>query len=169
MIIIIFPVAFNLIEYKVNIIVLLTEIPAMLLTILTVTHLAFINTVDKSVAMKLLYFSTAALLILIQRLLYQGYIYDIADERNDILLKYDSRIFFKITYWIYLLFFLIFVFGVFNGANRITDFCLGTVSWALNLKLIGEIIPWVAGLMVIGSIKMILFGSLSFIFRRKSQ
>lgn len=47
MLVSIFTVSFNVIEYKANVISLITEIPAMLLIILTIGHLAYINTVDK--------------------------------------------------------------------------------------------------------------------------
>ncbi len=56
MIVSIFTVSFNVIEYKATVISLITEIPAMLLIILTVGRLAYINTVDDSLGIKILYF-----------------------------------------------------------------------------------------------------------------
>ncbi len=169
MIVSIFTVSFNVIEYKANVISLITEAPAMLLIILTVGHLAYINTVDKNLGMKILYFSTSVLLILIYRILYQGDIYEIANKRNDYLLWYYGRKFFRITYWVYLLFFLILIFGVVNSNNPVTDLCLSFINWALSIKFIGWIIPWIAGLMVIGSIKIALFGSLVLIIRKNKS
>lgn len=169
MIVSIFTVSFNVIEYKANVISLITEIPAMLLIILTVGRLAYINTVDNSLGIKILYFSTSALLILIYRILYQGDIYEIANKRDDYLLWYYGRRFFKITYWIYLIFFLILISGLVNSDNFITTLCFNIVHWFLTIKYIGWLIPWVAGLMVIGSIKITLFGSLALIIRKNKS
>ena len=157
MVVSIFMASFNVIEYKANVISLITEIPAMLLIILTAGNLAYINTLDKSLGTKILYFSTAALLILIYRIVYQANIYEIANKRNDFLLWYNGRFFFRITYWVYLLFFLI--SGFIDSKNLITDLCLRLINRALAIKYIGPIIPWIAGLAVIGSMKIALFGS----------
>lgn len=169
MIVSIFTVSFNVIEYKANVISLITEIPALLLVILTVGRLAYINTVDNGLGIKILYFSTSALLILIYRILYQGDIYEIASKRDDYLLWYYGRKFFKITYWIYLIFFLILISGLINSDNIITTLCFNVVHWFLTIKYIGWLIPWAAGLMVIGSIKIALFGSLALIIRKNKS
>jgi hypothetical protein len=169
MIVSIFTVSFNVIEYKANVISLITEIPAMLLIILTVGRLAYINTLDNSLGIRILYFSTSALLIIIYRILYQGDIYEIANKRDDYLLWYYGRRFFKITYWIYLIFFLILISGLVNNDNPIATLCFNIVHWFLTIKYIGWLIPWVAGLMVIGSIKIALFGSLALIMRKNKS
>lgn len=145
---------FNVIEYKQDNFMILTEIPLMILLLFTTTHLAYINTIDSSLGIKILFYASTAMSLLIFRLLYQKDIYELASKENNLLLRYYSEKYFRISFWTFLILFLFLIFGPFKGDNPISTLCINIVHWALNIKVIGSAILWLAGVLFIGTLYM---------------
>lgn len=145
---------FNVRDDKQDMVALWTEIPLMFILLLTTTHLAFINTVDASLGLKILYYLSAAVILLVFRLLHQKDVYGLADKEGNILLEYYARKYFRITLWIFFILFLILIFGPFKTENPITSFCISSITWVLNIKFIGWLIPWFAGILLVGTLYM---------------
>jgi len=107
--------------------------------------------------------------LVITRLLYQKDIYELAAREDNFLLKYYSDKYFKTTYLLVLVFLLILIFGPFKGANPITIFCLSIINWFLNIRVIGALIPWIAGILLIGTFNIALSFAITLVFGRKSN
>ena len=157
----------NVIEHNRNFLILLTEFPTMLLSILIIGQLTYVNTLDKTIGIKILYFTSSLLLILIYRILYQGDISKICKERYYAFLPNYPQIYFNITYLVYLVFFLIISCGIINLDNFLTDFILASIEWLINLKYIGWLLITATGFMIFGTFKIAVFGLYNLIFRRK--
>ncbi len=153
-------VILKIVEYKGNIIMLFTEIPMMFFIILLSQHLIHINTSESSFLIKLVYILSSGFLITVYRLMYHGDVYEISNKRGDFLLYYHSKKFFKITYWIYLIYFIILSLGLFDTNMVIVSQSLDFIYSILKIKYIGWLIPWVSIILIIGSINIGIRGSL---------
>jgi len=150
-------------EWKGNIVMLFTEIPMIFFIILLSQHLVQINTSDSSFFTKLVYILSSGFLIMVFRLMYHGDVYEISNKRRDYLLYYHSKKFFKITYWIYFFYFIIMSLGVFDTNILIVNQSLELIYSILKIKYIGWLIPWFSIVLIIGSVRIGIRGSLRII------
>jgi len=143
---------FDVISYKVDAINLYLNIPFTILEIVLIKILIDVNAPGSSDFIKILFYLGGLLIFVVNRLIHQKGVYELAIKENNFLLKYDARKYFKITRWLYPVIFIAIIFLGFDFANPVTSLLFTVLNWLYHLKYVGWLLPTLSFLLLNGSI-----------------
>jgi len=143
---------FDVISYKVDAINLYLNIPFTILEIVLIKILIDVNAPGSSDFINILFYLGGLLIFVVNRLIHQKGVYELAIKENNFLLKYDARKYFKITRWLYPVIFIAIIFLGFDFANPVTSLLFTVLNWLYHLKYVGWLLPTLSFLLLNGSI-----------------
>jgi hypothetical protein len=149
-------------SYKTDAINLYLNIPWFIVEIVIIKILIDANISNHSVLVKILFYAGGISIFIINRLIHQKSVYELAIKENDFLLKYSARKYFNLTRWLYPTIFIIIMPLSISFANPITTSLFDLIKWLCNLKYIGWLLPLVSVGLLIGSFSYAVFFLLNY-------
>jgi len=160
-------VVFNVIDYKVDAVRIYEDIPETIIYMVTMKYLIVQNTINNPNASTFLYYLGGALILFIAKIIYQRNLYELAYKEGDPILQHNARRFYRVIYWVYLIFLITLVYVDVDLNNPISNFYINIIAWVSHINYVGWLFTYVAGLLLLGSFYYSLIFIFQLIFKRR--